>query len=247
MKARDVMVSPVITVKCGTTVRDVAKLFLERQISAVPVVNDQGTLVGIVSEGDLMHRAEIGTEEQRPWWLVLLTGDQALAADYIKAHARRVEDVMTRNVVTVTPDMPLNEVARLLEKHGIKRVPIVKGGQLVGIVSRANLVQTIASSGSALEIPLSDTTIRDKLLAHLNAQRWAHTGLLNVTVYGGIVDLWGVTGSENERKAIHVAAETMAGVRAVNDHIIVRRWELTEGRFGAADQHEWGLGNGKPC
>jgi CBS domain-containing protein len=224
MKAHDVMVSPVVTVKPSATVKDVAKLFLERQISAVPVV-DGGKFVGIVSEGDLVHRAEIGTEQRRSWWLLLLAEDQALAADYIKAHGRKVEDVMTRNVVTATPDTPLNEIARLLEKHGIKRVPIVRDGQLVGIVSRANLVQAVASSGSKLEIPVSDASIRNKLLAHLNAQRWAHTGLLNATVTDGVVDLWGITASETERKAIRVAAETMAGVRAVNDHMMVRRME----------------------
>jgi hypothetical protein len=152
------------------------------------------------AKGDLMHRAEIGTERRRSWWLLLLAEDQALAADYIKAHARKVEDVMTRNVVTATPDTPLNEVARLLEKHGIKRVPIVRDGQLIGIVSRANLVQAVASSGSKLEMPLSDKTIRDKLLAHLGAQRWAHTGLLNATVNDGVVDLWGITSSETERR-----------------------------------------------
>jgi len=225
MKAHDVMVSPVVTVKPSATVKDVAKLFLERRISAVPVVTGQGKLVGIVSEGDLVHRAEIGTEQRRSWWLLLLAEDQELAADYIKAHGRKIEDVMVRNVITATPATPLDEVARLLEQHGIKRVPIVRDGQLVGIVSRANLVQAVASSGSKLEIPVSDGSIRDKLLLHLNAQRWAHTELLNATVNDGIVDLWGVTGSETERKAIRVAAETTTGVRAVKDHMMVRRIE----------------------
>lgn len=225
MKAHDVMVSPVVTVKPSATVKDVARLFLERRISAVPVVTGQGKLVGIVSEGDLVHRAEIGTEQRRSWWLLLLAEDQELAADYIKAHGRKIENVMVRNVITATPDTPLDEVARLLEQHGIKRVPIVRDGQLVGIVSRANLVQAVASSGSKLEIPVSDGSIRDKLLLHLNAQRWAHTELLNATVNDGIVDLWGVTGSETERKAIRVAAETMTGVRAVKDHMMVRRIE----------------------
>jgi CBS domain-containing protein len=225
MKARDVTISPVVTVKPSATVKNVAKLFLERRISAVPVVDEQDKLVGIVSEGDLVHRAEIGTEQHRSWWLLLLAEDQALAADYIKAHGGKVEDVMTRNVVTAAPDTPLNEIARLLEKHGIKRVPIVRDGQLVGIVSRANLVQAVASSGSKLEIPVSDASIRDKLLAHLNAQPWAQSRLLNATVNDGVVDLWGITGSETERKAIRVAAETMAGVRAVNDHMMVRRME----------------------
>ena len=225
MKAHDVMVSPVITVKPSATVKDVAKLFMERRISAVPVVDDQNRLVGIVSEGDLVHRAEIGTERRRSWWLTLLADEQVLAADYIKTHGRKVEDVMTRNVITATPDTPLHELARLLEKHGIKRVPIVRNGQLVGIVSRANLVQAIASSGSKLEIPVSDTSIRDKLMAHLETQGWARTGLLSVTVNDGVVDLWGITSSEAERKAIRVAAESMPGVRAVNDHMIVQRTE----------------------
>ena len=222
MKARDLMVSPVVTVKPDTTVRDVAKLFVERQISAVPVVDEQGKIVGIVTEGDLIHRAEIGTERKRSWWMLLLAEDNALAADYIKAHARTVADVMTRNVVTSAPEAPLNEIATLLEKYRIKRIPIVRDGELVGIVSRANLVQAIASSGSKIDMPLSDAAIRDQLLAHLSAQSWAHTGLLNVTVNDGIVDLWGISDSETERKAIHVAAEATEGVRGVNDHLIVR-------------------------
>ena len=146
MKARDVMVSPVITVKPSSSVKEVAKTFLERRISAAPVVDDQGKLVGIVSEGDLMHRAEAGTERHRSWWLRALTAEETLAAEYVKAHARKVADVMTRDVITATADTPLHEIAALLEKNSIKRVPVVKNGQLVGIVSRANLVQAVASA-----------------------------------------------------------------------------------------------------
>jgi len=225
MKASDVMASPVITVKPNASVKDVAKLFLERRISAVPVVDDQGTPVGMVSEGDLIHRSEIGTERRWSWWLLLIAEDRTLAADYIKTHATKVADIMTRNVVTAAPDTPLHEIATMMEKHAIKRVPIVRNGQLVGIVSRANLVQAVASSGTRLEIPLSDATIRDKLMAHLKAQSWAHTGLLNATVNDGVVDLWGFSRSETERRAIRVAAETTPGVRAVNDHMVVRRVE----------------------
>lgn len=222
MKARDVMVSPVITVKPSASVKEVAKTFLERRISAVPVVDDQGRVIGIVSEGDLMHRSEAGTERQRSWWLLGLTGDEALAAEYTKAHARKVADVMTRNVITAPPDTPLHEIAALLEKNSIKRVPIVNNGQLVGIVSRANLIQAVASARPMLEIPLSDSTVRDKLLAHLKERRWADMGLLNVTVNDGVVNLWGMTNSDAERKAIRVAAEGMPGVRAVNDNLITR-------------------------
>jgi CBS domain-containing protein len=219
MKARDVMVSPVVTVKPSSSVKDVAKVLLDKRISAVPVVDDQGKLVGIVSEGDLLHRAEAGTERSRSWWLWIVAGNGTLATEYAKAHARKVADVMTREVVTAAPDTPLSDIAALLEKRAIKRVPIVANDQLVGILSRANLVQAMASARAPLEIPLSDAKIRDNLLAHLRGQPWAHTGLLNVTVNDGVVDLWGMTYSDVERKAIRIAAETTAGVRAVNDHL----------------------------
>src|SRR3954467_10953148 len=131
MKARDVMVSPVITVQPSSLVKDVARIFLERQISAAPVVDDEGRLAGIVSEGDLLHRHEAGTERRRPWWLRLLTDDAVLAAEYTKAHARKVGAVMKSNVITASPETELNDIAMLLEKHGIKRVPIVQEDQLV--------------------------------------------------------------------------------------------------------------------
>jgi len=222
MKARDVMVSPVITVKPSSTVREVAKLLLERRISAVPVVDDQGKLVGMVSEGDLMHRTEAGTERKRPWWLQGLTSDAGLAAEYIKAHAHKVADIMTRRVITASPDTPLHEIARLFEINSIKRVPIVKDGQLVGIVTRANLIQAVASERRELEIPVSDEFIREKILASLRAELWAHTGLVNIIVKDGVVDLFGITGSEAERKAIRVVAESVPGVCAVHDNFMRR-------------------------
>jgi len=222
MKARDVMVAPVITVRASASVREVAETLLKRGISAVPVVNDQNQLVGIVSEGDLIHRSEAGTDRRRSWWLLGFVGDETLAAEYVKSHALRVADVMTRNVVTTTPDAPLHEIAALLEKNSIKRVPVIENGHLVGIVSRANLVQAVASARKGLDVPLSDSVIRNKLLAHLKQQPWAHTGMLNVTVTDGIVDLWGCTGSDAERKAIRVAAESVQGVCAVNDNLVSR-------------------------
>jgi CBS domain-containing protein len=222
MKARDVMVSPVITVKPTTLVKDVARIFLERQISAVPVVDDEGRIVGIVSEGDLLHRHEAGTERKRSWWLRLFTDDAALAADYTKAHARKVGDVMKRNVITASPEAELRDIAMLLEKHAIKRVPIVREGQLVGILSRANLIQAVASSWPVLQVSSSDEDIRDRVLAHLQSQPWAHTSLLNATVNGGVVDLWGLTVSDAGRTAIRVAAESIPGVRTVNDNLTVR-------------------------
>jgi signal-transduction protein with cAMP-binding, CBS, and nucleotidyltransferase domain len=148
-----------------------------------------------------------------------MSSSATLAADYVKARAGKVADLMTRNVITAASDTPLSKIALLLEKNGIKRVPILKDGQIVGIVSRANLVQAIASAPETQEISAADAAIRGKLLAELNAQPWAHTDLINVTVLDGVVSLWGVANSAAERQAIRVAAETTPGVRAVNDYL----------------------------
>ncbi|MGY3617067.1 CBS domain-containing protein [Bradyrhizobium sp. USDA 10063] len=221
MKAREVMIFPVITIGTTATVQQVAKLLLERRISAVPVVDSTGKMVGIVTESDLMHRAEAGTERPYAWWLRFLIGDAELAADYVKSHAVRVGDIMTRTVVTADPETPLHEIAMLLEKHQIKRVPIVnKAGELVGIVSRANLIQAVATARPKLEITLPDSLIRQRLMDELRKQSWVHAFNLNVTVQNGIVDLWGFAPSVEERTAIRVAAEAIPGVVAVNDHLL---------------------------
>ncbi len=221
MKARDVMVSPVITVGENDTVRDVAKRLAAKHISAAPVVDHTGKIVGIVSEADLLHRTEAGTERPASWWLSVISGERALAEEYVKSHAKMVKDVMTKDVHTANPDTPLNEVADLLEEHHIKRVPIVgAGGDLVGIVSRANIIQALASARPALEISASDAMIRDRLISELKKHSWSHLYKLNVTVTNGVVDLWGVAESEAERQAIRVAAEATPGVTAVNDHLM---------------------------
>ena len=203
MFARDVMVAPVITVKPSTTVREAAELFLEKRISAAPVIDSQEKLVGIVSEGDLLHRVEAGTERHRSWWLMGFIGNDTLAAEYVQSYGRKVSDVMTRKIITASPQAPLHEVATLM-KNAVQRVPILENGQLVGIVSRANLIQAVATARKLLNIPLSDTTIRETILSHLKKQPWAHTTMLNVTVNAGVVDLWGIAESAAERKAIKV-------------------------------------------
>ncbi|MGO4512831.1 CBS domain-containing protein [Bradyrhizobium sp. 2TAF36] len=221
MQARDVMVSPAITVDANATVREVAQLLLARRISAVPVVDADNKILGIVTEGDLMHRAEAGTERPYSWWLRALTGDAQLATDYVKSHAVKVDDIMTRDVVTAAPETLLHEIAMLLENNQIKRVPIVdQQGQLVGIVSRANLLQAIASARPKLEVSLSDASIRKRFLEELKKQSWAHTFNLNATVRNGVVDLWGFAPSVAERTAIRVAAEAIPGVVTVNDHLL---------------------------
>jgi len=214
------MVSPVVTAGKGATVRDVARILLEKHISAVPVVDSAGKVVGIVSEGDLMHRTEAGTEHPYSWWVHFLAGDATIAADYVKSHSAKVEDVMTSDVVTAAPETPLHEIAAKLEEHGIRRVPIVnKDGYLVGIVSRANLIQVIASARPKLEMTVPDSAIRQTLLDELKKQPWAHKYNLSVTVTDGVVDLWGYAQSDDKRRAIRVAAEAIPGVILVNDHL----------------------------
>ncbi|MDN5001319.1 CBS domain-containing protein [Bradyrhizobium sp. GCM10027634] len=221
MQARDIMVSPVVTIGPTATVRQLAQILLERRISAVPVVDADNKILGIASEGDLMHRTESGTERSPSWWLQLLTGDAQLATDYVKSHSIRVQDIMTREVATAAPETPLHEIAVLLEERQIKRVPIVnKEGQLVGIVSRANLLQAIASARPKFEVSLPDSAIRKRFLEELRKQPWAHTYNLNATVQNGVVDIWGFAPSLAERTAIRVAAEAIPGVVAVNDHLL---------------------------
>jgi CBS domain-containing protein len=185
-------------------------MLLEKHISAVPVVDSAGKLVGIVSEGDLMHRTEAGTERPYSWCVHFLAGGATIAADYVKSHAAKVEDVMTSDVVTTAAETPLHEIATKLEEHGIKRIPIMsKDGDLVGIVSRANLIQVIASARPRLEMTLPDSAIRQRLLDALKKQLWAHKYNLNVTVTSGVVDLWGYAQSDHERRAIRVLAENI--------------------------------------
>lgn len=230
MNAEDIMTSKVVTVTPETLVVKVAALLFEHRISAVPVVeNDQ--LVGIVSEADLLHRYEIGTDCARsgdPWWMRLFSSDRS-PAEYVKSHARQVRDIMTREVTTVAPDTALAEIASLLEKRRIKRVPVVEQGllqgRLVGIVSRSDLVRALASMlGSGRKTgPLTDEAIRSLVLAELRRQTWWRAELSNVTVQEGIVTFGGVIELENERIAARVAAETVQGVRNVVDNRVACR------------------------
>ena len=223
MKAADVMVANVMTVGADATVQEVAALLLRNRISAVPVVDTKGAIVGIVSEGDLLNRTESGTEHRKSWWLDALASREVLAIEYIKSHSPKVSDVMTRDVITAAPEMHVAQVAALLEKNGIKRVPIVKDGKIVGIVSRANLLQGLASlTGKALQAKADDSALRERLMTKLRSERWTRPALISVTVQDGNVELWGIVDSQAERKAVHILAEVTPGVRAVNDNLIVR-------------------------
>ncbi len=221
MRAMDVMTSEVVTVDEDAPVQTAARLMAERRISALPVIDRHHRVIGMVSEGDLMHRAETGTERRRAWWLDMLASTNQLAADYIKSHGGKVKDVMTRDVISVTDATPVADIAAVLEAKRIKRVPVLRDGRLVGIVSRANLVRalamTISERPSGAEA--DDRTLRDRLLAELRAQRWAEVAPENITVKDGVVHLWSSYLSEEERRALIVAAEGIPGVRSVEDHM----------------------------
>lgn len=223
MRARDIMTSPVITVGPETPVHEIATLLLKHRISGVPVV-EHARLIGFVSEGDLLHRQEIGTERKAAgsWWLRLFSVSGS-AEDYIKSHASRARDVMTREVVSVEPDTGLAEIATLLEKRRIKRVPVLSDGKLVGIVSRANLVQAIATARPTASrvTPPADGSIRGRLLAELDHQSWWAGPNSQVIVRDGVVHYWGIARSDAEREAARVAAENIPGVRGVEDHRLV--------------------------
>lgn len=221
LRAKNIMTTPVVSVRPDSTIGAVAALLVEHGISAVPVI-DGDDLVGIVSEGDLVHRDEIGTAPRhRSWWLGLFQDNASLAVEYTKSHSARVADVMTRDVATVAEITPLDEIARLLDRNRIKRVPVMRFGKVVGIVSRANLVRALAAATAGTSrAPSSrdDETIRSDLLAALKAEPWVISENSNITVCEGVVAFWGTVGSEEERKASQVLAENIPGVRGVEDH-----------------------------
>jgi len=221
MQAKDVMTTNVVTVQPGTGVPEIVRLLLKHRISAVPVVDADQRILGIVSEGDLMRRTETDTESRHSWWLEAMLSTEDRAREYIKVHGRKASDVMTRHVVSVTEDTPLYEIAGLLEKHHVKRVPVARDGRLIGIVSRANLLHGFAAKEAESTGPSSsdDQTIRENLLHTLAKEAGLDMALINVIVNDGVVQLWGLVGSGTEKKAAQVSAENTPGVKRVENHL----------------------------
>ena len=219
MRARDVMVRAVATTSPDTAVEELARLMINLRVSGVPVMDRDGRLVGIVTEGDLLRRVETGTERHRPRRSQPFSSNSRLVAEYIKSHAKRVADIMTREVFSVEEMATLGEIADLLETKHIKRVPVVHDGKIVGIVSRADLLKVLASGGTKTAHEEQDRTIRAQLLAELREQKWADASEGRVVVSDGVVHLWGIVGSEDERRALRIAAENIPGVRGIEDHM----------------------------
>ena len=224
MRAKDIMTTRVVTVGPDVSVTEIARTLTDHHISAVPVVEEDGALLGIVSEGDLLRRPEVGTEKRAgSWWLNLWRDPSDLADDFTKAHGRTARDVMTAPAISVGPEAPLSEIAETLERNHIKRVPIVDGGRVVGLISRANIIREIASASAvSIATHADDEAIRKAVDRALSAQPWASYGTTSVTVSEGRVEFWGVVGSDSERAATRVLAEEIDGVKDVADHRALR-------------------------
>ncbi len=221
MQAADVMTKDVITVSPETEIREIVELLIQHRISALPVVTADQRVVGIVSEGDLMRRIENKTDKRDSWWLSVLFSGSNDVEKYIKSHGRKAADIMTPNPVSISDDTPLYKIAQTLEKHHIKRVPVVKDGKLVGIVSRANLLQgfAVAYSDSTAAGSDDDQTLRNKVQHELTAEVGLAAGKINVVVSEGEVQLWGLVESAAEKKAAELAAESVKGVKRVTNNL----------------------------
>jgi CBS domain-containing protein len=227
MRASDIMTTKVVTVSPDMKVDEIARVLLEKGISAVPVADENGNVVGIVSEGDLLRRHENQTERKHSSWLSLFTSSDDEAREYAKTHGMTAAQVMSDSLVSVTEETLVGEIAQLLEKRRIKRVPVITNGKLVGIVSRANLLHGLAAakdSGPAAP-SIDDRGLRKNILERLEHENWISHGALNVIVTNGAVELWGWVNSEDERKALLIAVETVEGVASVEDHLgMVAPW-----------------------
>jgi CBS domain-containing protein len=219
MRAHQIMTRSVATVAPDATILEAANIMLRQHVSGLPVVDAAGQLVGIVSEGDFIRRSEIGTQRKRGRWLKFLLGAGTAATDYVHEYGRKISDVMTSEPLTVTEDATLEEIVTLMETNGIKRLPVMKGDKLVGIVSRANLLQAVASLAREIPDPTADDDhIRSRVIAAIEKNDWSPFGL-NVIVRDGIVHLSGVVTEERSRQAAMVAAQNVAGVQKVHDHL----------------------------
>jgi len=219
MRAHQIMTRPVVTVTPETTIVDAANLMLQRHVSGLPVVDGTGKLVGVVSEGDFIRRSEIGTGRKRGRWLRFILGPGKSAADFVHEHGHKVGEVMTKSPLTITEDTALAEIVLLMEKNNVKRLPVVRGDKVVGIVSRANLLQAVASLAREVPDPTADDDhIRNRIIDALEKNDWCPFGL-SVIVRDGIVHLSGVITEERARQAAVVAAENVPGVKTVHDHL----------------------------
>jgi len=219
MKVSDIMVKDVISTGPEALVKDVASLMLERRISGLPVVDGGGRVLGIVSEADLIRRPEIGTDRAKAGWLHLFLSDEARARDFVKHHGRKVREVMTQPAICVAANTPLAEVVEIMERHRVKRVPVVEHGKLAGLVTRADLLRAFVARPAEAPAAQSDEQLRARIIAMLRHEDWATSAYVHVQVEGGVAQLWGTVESDEQREALIVAVRGVPGVKQVRPHL----------------------------
>jgi CBS domain-containing protein len=219
MRAQDAMTKDVITVGTNATVGEIASLLVRHRISAVPVVSEDGRLIGIVSQTDLVHRSETGTEKRRKWWLEVFADAETKAREYIKSHGLKAQDVMTRVIISVSKEASLAEVADVLDSHRIRQVPVMDGGKLVGMISRADLVRKLAEVKVAPATRSENGALQKAIWDQINAQPWLESAYLNLAVRDGVVELYGAVNSNEQRHALRVLVEGVSGVQKVEDNV----------------------------
>jgi CBS domain-containing protein len=220
MQAEAIMTTPVIAVDPSASVADAAALMLANKISGLPVIRNDGELMGIVSKGDFLRRRELGTQRKRPRWLEFLISPGKAAEEYVLANGRRIEEVMSESVVTASPTTSLATVVELMTRHHVNRIPVLAEGKVVGIVTRSDLVRALVGVwSSSTSNTASDEQIRQNIVAELSAQKWARADTIDVAVENGAVELSGAIFDERERQSAIVAAENVPGVKAVKDNL----------------------------
>jgi CBS domain-containing protein len=221
MDAADLMTRHVVSISPDASIADAAKMMLSNRISGLPVVGDQGNIIGILTEGDLLRRVETGTVRHRSRWLEFFIGSGQLASEYVQSHSRKVRDVMTPTPEVIGEETPIENIVLIMEEKRIKRLPVVKGNKVVGIVSRANLIQALASlSRECRDTIPGDRGIHERVVAEIDRQAWSPGMSVNVIVRDGVVELWGTILDDRLRQALRVAAENVPGVKQVKDHLI---------------------------
>jgi CBS domain-containing protein len=222
MQAKDIMTRDVVTVPPSASVREAAKLMTERRLSGLPVVTSDGRPVGMLTASDLLHRVETGTERRQSWFSGFFTNPDEMARQYAKAHGLKAHEVMSRHVITVRDDASLSEVAEVLDRNGLKRVPVVRDGVLVGIISRSDLVRVLSQTSIGQPVASSDdAALQHAIWQEIRKQKWLDSGYVNVIVKDGVVEAWGMIPSQDQRNALLVLIEEAAGTAKVEDHLTI--------------------------
>lgn len=222
MKANEIMSRNVATVAPETPISEIAALMVEKHVSGVPVVGDNGNLLGMVSQSDLLHRAEVGTERKHKWWFRVFADSNALAREFVKTHGHRAHDIMTRHIVSVREDAELRDVADILDKHRIKRVPVVADGKLVGIITRGDLVRALSLVQIAkADKKVDNASLHKALQERMQKQPWINKTYVNLTANDGVVELWGFVDSAEQHRALRLLVEETDGVKKVEDKLKV--------------------------